>query len=60
MRPKLSKFEYREPIFRVISKIKARKGQYFLARAVKEGIKELPNDVGFSLQRFSSGKVTWR
>ena len=54
-RPKLSKFEFQKPIFRVISKIKAREGQYFLTRSVKEGLPFLSQDIAFSLNRI--GKV---
>lgn len=55
MRPKLSKFEYGKPMFRVINKIKARPGQFFLTRAVEKGLPYLGQDVSFYLKRL--GKV---
>lgn len=51
IRPKFSKFEWGEKTFRVINKIKARPGQYFLSRAVMEGLKDLTKDIKFYLDR---------
>lgn len=56
MRPKHSKFEYGDPIFRVIDKIKKREGQFYLTRALQEGIKHVGEDVAFYLRRV--GNVT--
>lgn len=56
IRPRLSAFEFGKPIYRVISKISATTGQWFLRRAVQEGIKSLGQDVKFCLQRI--GKVS--
>jgi len=56
VRPKLSKFEYQPGRFVAISKIRARKGQYFLTRAVKAGIKDLSKDMSIALKRV--GNVT--
>jgi hypothetical protein len=50
-RPKLSKFEYSLKIFRVIKKIKARPGQFYLGRAVSLGLESLHEDIKFCLQR---------
>jgi len=47
---------YGEPIFVVMDKIPARKGQFFLTRAVLSGIKKLPEDLMWSLKRI--GNVT--
>ena len=47
---------YGEPIFVIMDKIPARKGQFFLTRAVLEGIKKLPEDLMWSLKRI--GDVT--
>lgn len=51
IRPKFSKFEWGEKMFRVINKIKARPGQYFLSRAVMEGLKDLTKDIKFYLDK---------
>ena len=50
-RPKFSKFEFGAKMFRVIDKIKARAGQFFLSRSVQEGIKDLSNDIEFYMKR---------
>jgi len=47
---------YGDPIFVVMSKIPARKGQFFLTRAVLKGIQKLPEDLMWSLRRI--GEVT--
>ena len=45
-----------EKIFRVVSAVKKRPGQWFLLRATKKEIVHLPEDIGFFLSRL--GKVT--
>jgi len=57
-RPKLSKFEFQDRIFRVIDTIKARKGQFFLTRSVREGLPYLTEDISFLLNRI--GKTSHR
>jgi len=47
----IHKREWGKPIFRVIDKIKAREGQYFLTRSVKEGLKKLADDMEFFLRQ---------
>lgn len=42
--------------FRVIDKIKARPGKFYLHRAFEKGVKELPNDIRFYLRQI--GKVS--
>ena len=54
IRPKISKFEYGPPIYRVISEIKARPGQFFLTRAVKDGLEHLSGDIEFMLKRLET------
>ncbi|MBI2020153.1 hypothetical protein HYS94_01915 [Candidatus Daviesbacteria bacterium] len=49
-RPKLSKFERGEKIFRVISEEKEQTGQHYLGRAFQKEIKELPKDIEFFLR----------
>ena len=51
IRPKHSKFEYDKPIFRIIDKQKARPGQFFLSRAVKEGLPGISKDIQFALKQ---------
>lgn len=51
IRPKMSKFQYGKPEFRVISKIRAREGQFYLTRAVSLGLENLADDIKFYLQR---------
>jgi len=47
---------YGTPIFVVMSRIPARPGQFFLTRAVLEGIKKLPEDMKQSLKRIGTVK----
>jgi hypothetical protein len=58
VRPKYSNNEYGKGFFRVISKIKARKGQFFLTRAAKNAITQLPNDIGMALRRLGQVNVS--
>ena len=46
---------YGAPIFVVMSRIPARRGQFFFSRAIFEGIKKLPDDMKWSLAKI--GKV---
>ena len=54
-RERLSKIEwkkYDKVQFRVIDKIKARPATMFLHRAIKEGLKEIGNDIVFVMKRY--------
>ena len=51
IRPKLSEFEWGKRFFRVIDKIKARPGNPFLLRAVKEEIPHLKDDIAYELNK---------
>lgn len=49
-RPKLSKFERGEKIFRVINEEKEQSGQFFLTRAFQKELPSLPQDIEFFLR----------
>ena len=50
-RPKITKFERGEKIYRVISIEKATVGQYYLSRAKDKELPNLGEDVNFYLKR---------
>lgn len=50
-RPKYSKFERGPLIFRVLKEEPARKGTFFLTRALAQEIQRLPEDIEFYLRR---------
>jgi len=50
-RPKAGKFRSSKKIYRVMSAKNATEGQFFLSRAVKEGIMFLPTDMEFHLKK---------
>ena len=50
-RPKLGKFEHGNLIFRVMKGHSTRKGQFFLTRAVRQELPNLPEDIEFYLKK---------
>lgn len=56
-RPRLSKAEFGKPMFRVIDKIAEKRPQLFLTRALREGLKSLPEDIAFALNRVGRVEV---
>lgn len=56
-RPKISKFERGERIWRVLDKEPAQKGQLFLTRATIEKIQDLPTDIEFCLKQLENRPI---